>query len=829
MGSLWRDVRFSLKMFAGNPGFTAVAVLSLAIGIGANTTIFSVLNTVLLRPFPVHEPDRLVVLHQFHRKEGFPRNPTGKMCEEWRTRTRSFESMALFDGAGSGPANLTGAGEAVRIRQASVGPELFDVLGVKPVLGRGFLPEDIPATESTTVVISYGFWQEHFKGDPTVIGRRVVIEGSPKTIVGVMPAGFWTHPSAKDTDAWLAYDLRNLPTTRWLFPLARLKPGVTIEQAQAELNTLAFAAEQDDPKTNKDWGARVQGLHEYAVGNYPAFLYLLLGAVGFVLLIACANVANLLLVRAAARKKEVAVRASLGASRLRLLRQFLTESVVLAAFGGALGILFAAWGNRLFIALTPAWFARVSEVQLDSTVLGFTVALSVLTGILFGLAPALKGTRVNLNESLKESGGRSTVGARQRGRSALVIAELSLAFVLLIGAGLMINSFLRLQNVDLGFQPDNVLTAEVLLAGPRYYQVLSGDMKRVTPQGVVFFDELLSRLKRIPRVESTGIATMAPPGWSPSTAFRIAGDSDSLKRPQGAMCSEVSPEFFRTIKIPLVRGRYLNDRDTMNAPWVVVINETMARRYFAKENPLGKQLYLTIMGEASGRNVDEGRPREIVGVVGDVRQYGPQAEPMPMMYASYLQHVWEYPGGFYTSHLRKNIVIRASSDPAALTAAVQKAVGEVDKDQVVYNFRTMKQAVSESIGPGRLLLGLFGTFGALALLLASVGIYGVMSYSVAQRTHEIGVRMAVGATRNNVVRLVLKQGLVITLAGLAIGIGGSIALTRLLRGLLYGIEPTDPLTFTAVSLVLAIIALAACLIPARRAAKVDPMVALRYE
>jgi putative ABC transport system permease protein len=603
---------------------------------------------------------------------------------------------------------------------------------------------------------------------------------------------------------------------------------VTIEEAQAEMDTLTRRAEQDNPAMNKGWGARVHSLHEYAVGGYRTILYLLLGAVGFVLLMACANVANLLLARAAARQKEIAVRASLGAGRLRLVRQFLTESVLLAVLGGALGVLVADWGNRIFIALAPNWFARASEVRLDLTVLGFTLALSVATGILFGLVPAVQASRPDLNESLKEAGGRSTVGSRQRGRSLLVISEVALALVLLIGAGLMINSFLRLQNVELGFDTDNVMTAEVLLAGPKYYQLLGGDMKKVTPQGVVFFDDVVQRLKLLPGVESVSIAHMAPPGFMADRVFRIIGAADGT-RPQGAGYSEVSAEFFRTLRIPLLKGRYLTDRDDEGSPWVAVINKAMASRHFPKEEPVGKYLQLTVTGGSAGVTVEEGQPRQIVGVVGDVRQWGPANEPVPTIYTSYRQRVWEYPGGGYTTHLRKHFVIRTASDPMALAGAVQKVVAEVDKDQVVYNLRTLEQVLSEFLGPWRFFMRLFGIFGGLAVLLATVGIYGVMSNAVNRRTHEFGVRMANGAERRDILKLVLLHGLKVTLIGVVIGVAGSLALTRLIAGLLHGVKPTDPVTFTAVAVFLTGIALLAAYIPARRASKVDPMVALRYE
>jgi putative ABC transport system permease protein len=513
-----------------------------------------------------------------------------------------------------------------------------------------------------------------------------------------------------------------------------------------------------------------------------------------------------------------------------LVRQLLTESILLGLSAAALGVVLAYWGIKIFVALAPTWFARTAEIHIDVTVLGFTLGLAVLTGIVFGLAPAIRASRPDLNESLKETGGRSTGGSPRRGRGLLVVAEVALALVLLVGAGLMINSFLRLQGVDPGFNPDNVLTAEILLAGPQYWQQLEGDMKRVTPQGAVFFQQTLERIETLPGVVSAGISTMAPPSWVPFRTFKIAGAPalPPRRQPRAGYC-EVSPNYFRTLQIPLRKGRLLTERDVEGSPWVVVTNEAFAKRFFPDEDPIGKLLHLKILGGSSGISIDEDRPRQIVGVVGDVRQWGPRGDPFPIMYGSYRQHVWEYPGGLYSGHLWKNFVIRTASDPLKLIASVQRIVAQADKNQVVFNFESMEQRLSDVLAPQRFWMRLFGIFAGLAVILAAIGIYGVMSYSVSQRTHEIGIRMALGADRGDVLRLVMKRGLVLALIGVAIGIGGVLALTRLISGFLYGVTATDPVTFAAVALVLIGVALLASYIPARRAIKVDPLVALRYE
>jgi len=583
--------------------------------------------------------------------------------------------------------------------------------------------------------------------------------------------------------------------------------------------------EQEQPDIYKGWGIHLESLHEWAVGGSRRTLYLLLGSVGFVLLIGCANVANLLLARANTRRQEFAVRASLGASRLRLVRQLLTESLVLALVGGLLGILVAYAGTKLFVALVPEWFG-VTDLGIDVTVLVFTCALSLLTGLLFGLIPALQGSRPDLNESLKEAGGRSGGGSRGRGRSALVVSEVALALLLLMGAGLMINSFIRLQNVDLGFDPKNILKAEVFLAGPKYWNNIGGDMKRVTPQGDVFFQQLVERAEHLPGVLSAGIGSLAR--MSPHQ-FRIVGKpAQPIKDLPRAAFAEVSPGYFRTMGIQLLKGRLLSAR-VEGAPWAVVVSDAFVRRFFPKEDPIGKVLYMIVPSFGANHDVEEAHPREIIGVVRDVKYWGPRNKPPLTVYGSYREHPSDYPGGSYSFHLWTTLVLRTRVAPTSLARSVQHIVAELDKDQVVFDTMPLERMISSFVAPQRFWMRLFTIFGGLALVLAVVGIYGVMSYSVSRRTHEIGIRMANGAQQRDILKLVLSHGLKLALIGVMIGIVGSLALTRLIKGYLYEVKPTDPLTFLIVGLVLIAVALAASYIPARRATKVDPMVALRYE
>jgi len=835
------DLRYGLRMLARQPGFTATAVLSLALGIAANTTIFSVINGVLLRPLPHHEPERLVMLWEMYREQARSRIDavTVGNFTDWKDQNRLFAGMGLVGNAD--PATWTGASEAQRILVQHATPDVFSLLGAKAVLGRTFLDEDLQGGGTRFVILSDAFWKRSFGADPKVVGQTIIVDAAAVTIVGVMPPRFWIFPWADRVDAWRLFNTQGVNVAgnrhnRYLTAVGRLKPGVTLPQAQLELDTISSRLALEYPKTNKGWGVSIHPLHEAFFGGYRSSLLRLLAAVGFVLLIACTNVANLLLVRAAARQREVAIRSSLGAGRFRLIRQWLTESIALSLLSGVVGLLLSFWGIEMFRAIAPPRWYQGTDLSMDGRVLGFTFLVSTLAGILFGLAPALQASRTDLSESLKEAArGSQWSAGKARGslslRAVLVPSEVALALILLIGAGLTARSFLRLLQVDPGFNPQNLLTALVFPTGPKYSRVTPrgaglAAIRRVTPQVESFFRDALERIEKLPGVEAAGMTSALPGrGYQEPREFTIVGrPAPSLREKPATGYTEISPNYFQVMQIPLLKGRNLSDRDNAGAPWVAVVNEAMARQFWPKEDPVGQQVHLSI-----DQGMEEDRPRQIVGVVGDVRQYPSQEKPDPVLYVSFLQHPIEYPGGRANSHLRKTLVIRTKTDPAGLTAGVRRVVAEIDEDQPVYEVLSAEQLLASSVSPSRFYMRLFGTFATLALILASAGIYGVMSYVVAQRKHEIGVRIALGAHRRDVLRLVLKQGMKLTLAGLAIGLAGSYGLTRFIASQLYGVTPTDPLTFTGVSLLLAAVGVLAIYFPARRAAQVDPMVALRSE
>jgi putative ABC transport system permease protein len=825
MGDLFRDVRYSFRMFLQNPGFAAAAILSLALGIGANTTIFSAVNVLMFRPLAFKEPHRLVLLDERNPKEHRRREPKLSTLVELQRREASFEQV---EGATMylEPGTITGGTEAERIRSQFISPGLFSLLGVEPALGRGFVDEDAAYDASSAIVVSHGLWQRRFGGSAAILGKTVTLEGQVRTIIGVMPPGFWVYPWTRDVDVWIALNLTNnrlTPGTRWLSVLARLKPGAKVEQARAEMDVFARHFEEQDPKENRGWRLNVEDLREYYFGGWGEDVYLLLGAVGFILLIACANVANLLLARAATREREMALRTSLGAGRFRIFRQLLTESILLALLGGALGLLVAVWGKRVFLALAE-WFPRGGEIRIDTAVLGFTLGISLLTGIVFGLIPSLKASKVSLNESLKAAGSRSGGQSRQVGRSLIVIVEIALALVLLIGAGLMINSLFRLKGVDLGYNPRNLLVGSIQLTDVRYRELLADDRKRVTPQVDSFYQQVMDRLQTVPGVISAGVAspTMGP------VQFKILGQP---AQPSGqelqAALFETNPGYFRAMQIPLLKGRSLTGQDDARAQWVVVVSESLARRYFPGEDPIGKMLQVEF--RQAGLSILEDQPRQIVGIVGDVRHWGLYNDPPPTLYVPDLQHIWVSPSGVSMRHLFRTLFIRTSSNPMKLASSLRQVVAQVDRDQAVFDIMPMEERLSTWVAYQRFYMELFGIFAGLAVILAVIGIYGVMSYSVARRTHEIGVRVAIGASRGRVLFLVLRRALWLTLAGVAMGIGAAIGLTRLIANRLYGVKPVDPLTFTIVSLVLIGVGLLASFIPARRAAKVNPVEALRCE
>lgn len=807
LGDFLNDLRFAFRLLLKNPGFTLVTVIALALGIGANTAIFSVVNAVLLRPLPYKNPERLVMVWEDATKTGHPRDtPTAANFIDWRNQNQVFEGMAAINEENY---NLTGAGEPERLDGLRVSASLFPLLGVEPRLGRVFTAaEDQPGSQRV-VLLSYGLWQRRFGGDPGIAGKPITLNGQSYVVVGVMPAQFQFPTS--DNQIWVPIafsseeaadrELHNLQV------VARLKPGVTLAQAQAEMSTIATRLQQQYPETNTDIGAVVTSLHEQLVGNIKPILLILLGTVGLVLLIACANVANLLLARAAVRQKEIAVRVALGARRLRLIRQFLTESIVLSMLGGVIGLVLAYTGLVLLRTFIPEDILQAREISMDLKVLGFTAIISVATGVIFGLAPALQAFRIKQSETLKE-GGRdaATGGSGKRLRSVLVTAEVAISLVLLIGAGLLINSFLRLRNVDPGFRSDHLLTMRIVMPLSKYLD---------RPRRLAFYNDVLQRVQSLAGVRSAAITTNLPLYHQGNEmAVRIQGRPELPPAQQPTVVIRiVSPGYFDTMTIPLLNGRKLSDQDIATTPRVAVISETMARTFWPNEDPVGKRFGI---GEI------ESGPRwfNIVGVVKDVRQMQLTADPKPQAYLTYLQV------GFFDS---RDLVVKTDVDPASMAATIRNAVWEIDKDQPVSNVQTMETILADSIAQQRFSMVLLAIFAGVALVLAAVGIYGVMSYSVAQRTREIGIRMALGAQTAAVLKLALGYGMKLVLIGIAIGLIGAFALTRLMSTLLFGVTATDPITFALISLLLICVAALASYIPARRATKVDPMIALRYE
>ena len=814
---MFQDLRYGVRMLLQRPGFSSVVVLVLALGIGATSGIFSVVNGVLLRPLPYPEPDRLmVVLPATERAGGRGRilTVTAPDFVGWRSQSRACEQIAAHTGAW--PGNLAGGAEPERVRIARVTENLFTTLGVQPLLGRTFLPEemgrpsptnDMQIIGGTAVILSYGLWHRRFGGDPDVIGKTVQVEGDACAVIGVMPDDFRFPDEA---EAWAPVALSPKRNNSYLRVVARLQRGVAPAQAEAELATIAHGLRQDLPQGDPGKGINLVPLQEHVVGNVRSSLLIFLGAVSFVLLIACANVANLLLARAATRQKEMAVRAALGASRLRLIRQLLTESLLLAFAGGGLGLLLALGILNLLVAVAPQGIPRLNAIRIDPWVLGFTLLLSILTGLIFGLAPALQGSRLNLNATLKEGGSRVTGGgSRHRLRGLLVVMEVSLALVLLIGAGLLLKSFTRLRETKLGFNPEQVLTARVTLPEAAY---------PTAAQVKDHFQQSLTRLAALPEVESVAIVNSLPLG-DPSVGIRgdVTVEGEPKER-EGAWTSKLaaSTEYFRALGIPLLKGRTFNERDTADSPGVVIISDVLAHNLWPNEEALGKRL-----------NVGFARAKwsEVVGVVGDVRQWELGAPAAAAVYHPFSQ-VADNRRWFISE---MTFVIRTAAEPRRFIADLRSELESVDKNLPLYNVAVMEQVVAKRVTDPRFYTLLLGSFSALALILAVAGIYSLISFSVTQRTHEIGIRLALGAQGGDVLRLVLKQGMTLALAGLAIGLGGSYALTRVLSEFLYQVSVTDPATFAVLSCLLAAVAVLACYLPARRATKVDPLVALRHE
>ena len=799
METLLRDIRYGVRSLLKRPGFTAIALVALALGIGANTAIFSLVNAVLLRPLPFAEPDRLVWVWGNIKNGGNRASVSPLDFLDYRQQNHTFEEFAASLQL---RLNHTGDGEPERLEANGVTGNYFQALGAKPAFGRTFLLENEKSGNDQVAVLSYSFWQKRFAGDPAIINKTITLDGRSFAVLGVMPADF-SMPRAADIWVPLNFDIHPGMKQRkahFLRPIGRLKAGVTMAQAQADTDAIARRLEEQNPESNSGWNLRLVSLREQLVGNTRPTLFILFGAVGFVLLIACANVANLLLVRAAGRQKEIAVRTALGAGRWRIVRQMITESVLLALVGGALGTLLAFWGVELLVALSAGSLPLTANVQIDATVLGFTLLVSLLTGVLFGLAPAFRTMKLNLSESLKEGGRSGGEGAhRNRTRSVLVVLESAVAVVLLIGAGLLVRSLWLLQDTSPGFDPRNVLTMGVNLPGEKY---------DAPEKSARFFSELESRVAGLPGVEAVGLVSELPLSGQPNDMpYTVEGRPPvSIDQAFDDDFRRVNTNYFKALGIPFLRGRNFTEQEVREGARVVIISDLLARQVFPNEEPLGKRLIMAMGNTAF----------EIIGIVGDIRHRALESNPAAAMYMP------AYEGSM-------NVVIRSQGDPASLAAAVRKEVLQIDPNQPVADVRTMEQWLDRAVAGPRYRTTLLGLFALVALALASTGIYGVMSYSVSQRTHEIGVRMALGARRNDVLRLVVRQGMTLVIIGVAIGLAGAFALTRLMASLLFGVTAKDPFTFVVVSALLAVVAFVACYMPARRATKVDPLTALRYE
>jgi putative ABC transport system permease protein len=809
---IWQDLRYGARMLRKDPVFTFIAIATLALGIGGNTAIFSVVNGVLLRPLPYKDPQRLVMVFAPKRLDQEFLISSGGFTV-LRNQNQVFEHVAAFlpmlDSS-----SITGDGEPEFLGGVTVSANLFTLLGVEARYGRTFLPEEEKPGANRVVVISHRLWQRRFGSDHQIVGRTISLNSEPYTVVGVMPPGFqfpldgvstgWL-PRQIDIYIPLALTPEEINNQRKVLPvIARLKSQVGIEQAQADMTGVAARIKRQYPGANKDESIRLAPYHQQMVGRVRLALLVLLGAVGFVLLIACANVANLLLARAAGRRKEMAVRAALGAGRRRVIRQLLTENMLLAMLSGSLALLVAFWGVGLLRTIIPENLPRADEIGIDGGVFGFTLLISLGAGILFGLIPALQASKVNLSDALKD-GGRSSGGdGHNRLRNLLVVSEVALALALLTGAALMLRSFVRLMNVDPGLDPRNVLTVDIRLSRNKYSR----------RQQAAFFQQLLERLRALPGIQAAGAVYPMPlSGMEENIGFEIEGQPPPTPGEQRTAGPRgVSHGYFKAQGIQLLKGRDFTESDGGDTPPVVVINEALARRYWPNQDPIGRRISFD---SRNGQTVW----RQIVGVVNSVRHMALSEEPRSEVYIPFAQ----YPLAFMT------LVARTDGAPLGYVAAVRSQVQAVDKDQPISNVRTMEERLASTVSQRRFNLILLAIFACLALSLAAIGIYGVMSYLVAQRTHEIGVRMALGAQTGDVLRLVIRQGMTLTLTGVLIGLITAFGLTRLLRNLLFDLSATDPLTFFVTALLLALVALLACYLPARRATKVDPLVALRCE
>ncbi|HEX7331303.1 MAG TPA: ABC transporter permease [Pyrinomonadaceae bacterium] len=815
MERLWQDLQYSFRTLWKKPSFTIVAIVTLALGIGANAAIFSMVNGMLFRSLPYPKADRLVMVWETNQRRKWDMMyPSYPNFADWRDQNTVFEDMAAYVTLG---VNFTNGDQPERVYGAAASASLFKMLDAQPILGRSVTPDDDKPGAEPTILISYGLWQR-LNSDPNIVGKTVEVQGVKHTVLGVMPQGFEFPPQFRDQDQLqpkidMWGPMRADPNNREgrgshsIYTIALLKPGVSLEQARAEMTSIAGRLAQEYPGNNKDSSVRLIPLNEQVVGDVKPVLLVLLGVVAFVLLIACANVANLLLARATSRQKEIAVRVAMGASRGRIIRQLLTESLLLSIISGGIGLLLAIAGVRLLVALSPD--PRMAAVGVNLKILGVTMLVSVITGVLFGLAPSVLASQVDPNKTLKESTLANVGGTRHRLRKLLAVSEIALALVLLVGAGMMIRTFMKMQNTKLGFSTDNVTTMRIATTGAQYAESF---------RSAAFFQQLVERLKTIPGTQAVGVTNVLPLSGEFGNSFKIEGPP----RPQGeirqAEYRAINSDYFRAMGIPLQKGRVFTERDTKEAPGVVIVNETFANRYFPNEDALGKRLHIDTQVELAtygGKTI----PREIVGVVADLKNSITQTRIKPEMYVPYLQN----------PHRTMTVVMSNSSDQASLASSVRSEVRSLDANLPVFNIKTMAQLRDEQVAQQRFFTLLLSMFAVVALVLAIVGIYGVLAYSVSQRTREIGIRMALGAHPSDVLKMVLKQGMWLVSIGLFIGLAAAIVLTRVVYNMVYGAGGADVVTFVGVSLVMILAALSACYISARKATKVDPLKALQFE